>query len=243
MPDIRTDDGSRVVVLSGAGLSKASGIPTFRDADGLWEGFDVTEVATPEAWDRDATLVRRFYDGRRINCASVLPNPAHFALARLQHAVGVKRCTLVTQNIDGLLQKAGANDVIEMHGSLFRLRCAANVDHARVGVFGPQNANATCKLCGAPMRPDVVWFGEIPYDLERIHGAVTACDLFISVGTSGVVYPAAGLVALARATGAHTVEINPVPSGGPFDEVHAEPAEEAIPRVIGTWLGEELDLE
>lgn len=232
-----------MVVLSGAGLSKASGIPTFRDADGLWEGYEVTEVATPEAWERDPDLVRRFYDERRINCASVLPNEAHFALSRLQHAVGTRRCTLITQNIDGLLQKASANDVIEMHGSLFRLRCEASVDHPRVGVFGPQNPSATCKICGAAMRPDVVWFGEVPYDLDRIHEAVTTCDLFISVGTSGVVYPAAGLVALARAKGAHTVEINPAPSGGPFDEIHAEPAELAIPRVIGRWLGEDLDLD
>lgn len=243
MPDIRTDDGARVVVLSGAGLSKASGIPTFRDADGLWEGQEVMDVATPEAWVRDPLMVRRFYDERRINCASVLPNEAHFALARLQHAVGVKRCVLITQNIDGLLQKASANDVIEMHGSLFRLRCSAHVGHPRIGVFGPQNPGACCKLCGAPLRPDVVWFGEVPYDMDRIEQAVTACDLFISVGTSGVVYPAAGLVSLARAHGAHTVEINPFPSGGAFDEVHAEPAELAVPRVIGAWLQEDADPE
>lgn len=240
MPEIRTDEGTRVVVLSGAGLSKASGIPTFRDADGLWEGYDVFEVATPEAWARDPALVRRFYDERRINCASVLPNDAHFALARLQHAVGMKRCTLVTQNIDGLLLKASANDVIEMHGSLFRLRCEAEIEHPHLGVFGAQNPSATCRICGAKMRPDVVWFGEVPYEMDRIHAAVEACDLFISVGTSGLVYPAAGLVALAKAHGAHTVEINPVPSGAAFDEIHAEPAELALPRVIGTWLQEDI---
>jgi NAD-dependent deacetylase len=239
--DLSAVEGTRVVVLSGAGLSKASGIPTFRDADGLWEGHDVTQVATPEAWQRDAPTVRRFYDERRINCASVLPNDAHFALSRLQHAVGLARCTLITQNIDGLLQKAGANHVVEMHGSLFRLRCEADESHPRVGVFGPQNPDQTCKICGSRMRPDVVWFGEIPYDMDRIQQAVMACDLFLSVGTSGIVYPAAGLSALARAHGAKTIEINPEPSGGPFDEVVEDTAESALPRVVGKWLNEDAD--
>ncbi|MCA9569630.1 MAG: NAD-dependent deacylase [Myxococcales bacterium] len=241
MKDLRADEGRRVVVLSGAGLSKASGIPTFRDAEGLWEGHEVTEVATPEAWARDPATVRRFYDERRIACAAVMPNDGHFALSRLQHALGVKRCTLITQNIDGLLQKASAEHVIEMHGSLFRLRCADHREHPLVGVFGAQNPSAMCKVCGAPLRPDVVWFGEIPYDMDAIQHAVEGCDLFISVGTSGVVYPAAGLVSLARAHGAHTVEINPVPSGAPFDEQHVEPAEIALPRVVGAWLGEDID--
>lgn len=241
MEDLRADEGRRVVVLSGAGLSKASGIPTFRDAEGLWEGHDVTTVATPEAWEATPDRVRRFYDERRIACAPVLPNDGHFALSRLQHALGVKRCTLITQNIDGLLQKASAEHVIEMHGSLFRLRCSADVEHPMVGVFGPQNPDATCRICGAPMRPDVVWFGEIPYHMDAIEKAVRSCDLFISVGTSGVVYPAAGLVALAKACGAHTVEINPVRTGGPFDAEYQEPAEVALPRVVGGWLGEDVD--
>ncbi|MCB9676610.1 MAG: NAD-dependent deacylase [Alphaproteobacteria bacterium] len=241
MAELSADEGTRVVVLTGAGLSKASGIPTFRDADGLWEGYDVTEVATPHAWARDPSTVRRFYDERRINCASVLPNPAHFALSRLQHAVGVRRCTLITQNIDGLLQKASANDVIEMHGSLFRLRCEADLDHPRVGVFGPQNPGQACKICGAAMRPDVVWFGEMPYDMDKIEQAVVTCDLFLSVGTSGIVYPAAGLSALAKANGARTIEINPEPSGGPFDDVVRDTAEAAVPRFVGRWLKEDDD--
>jgi NAD-dependent deacetylase len=239
MQDLSANEGTRVVVLSGAGLSKASGIPTFRDADGLWEGQDVLTVATPEAWQRDAATVRRFYDERRVSCAPVMPNDGHTALSRLQHALGVKRCTLITQNIDGLLQKASAEHVIEMHGSLFRLRCEAAADHPKVGVFGAQNPDATCRICGASMRPDVVWFGEIPYELEAIEAAVQACDLFISVGTSGVVYPAAGLVALAKTYGATTVEINPEPSGADFDEVYAEAAEDALPRVVGAWLGDD----
>lgn len=241
MQDLSAHEGRRVVVLSGAGLSKASGIPTFRDADGLWEGHDLYEVATPEAWQRDAATVRRFYDERRINCAPVLPNEGHFALARLQHALGVKRCALITQNIDGLLQKASAEHVVEMHGSLFRLRCSADGTHPAIGVFGAQHPEAVCKTCGAPMRPDVVWFGEMPYAMDEIQDAVSNCDLFISVGTSGTVYPAAGLAALAKDCGATTIEINPVPTDGVFDEVHAEPAEIALPRVVGTWLGEDLD--
>ena len=133
---------SRIVVLSGAGLSKPSGIPTFRDADGLWEGHDITEVATPDAWFRDRELVRTFYDHRRVACANVLPNPGHDALAALQHNLGAKHVTLVTQNIDGLLQKASAEDVIEMHGSLWRLKCERDDAHPRIGVYGPQSRTA-----------------------------------------------------------------------------------------------------
>lgn len=240
MQDLSANEGRKVVVLSGAGLSKASGIPTFRDADGLWEGHDLLKVATPQAWRDDPETVRRFYDERRVSCAPVMPNDGHFALARLQHALSVKRCTLVTQNIDGLLQKASAEHVIEMHGSLFRLRCEADPSHPVVGVFGAQNPTASCKICGKAMRPDVVWFGEVPYQMDTIDAAVRACDLFISVGTSGVVYPAAGLAASAKANGATTIEINPVPSGGPFDQVYDEPAEDALPRVIGKWLQEDL---
>lgn len=240
MQDLSANEGRKVVVLSGAGLSKASGIPTFRDADGLWEGHDIMSVATPEAWKNDPDTVRRFYDERRVSCATVMPNDGHLALSRLQHALSTKRCTLVTQNIDGLLQKGSAEHVIEMHGSLFRLRCEDDPTHPVVGVFGAQNPTASCKICGKFMRPDVVWFGEIPYQMDAIDAAVRACDLFISVGTSGVVYPAAGLAALAKATGATTIEINPVPSGGPFDQVYDEPAEDALPRVIGAWLQEDL---
>jgi NAD-dependent deacetylase len=233
------DEGTRVVVLSGAGLSQASGIPTFRDSDGLWQGRSIQDVATPEGWHADRELVRTFYDQRRIACAQVLPNPGHEALARLQHALGVKRCTLVTQNIDGLLQKASAADVIEMHGSLWRLRCERDSQHPLIGVYGPQNRDARCSICEAMLRPDVVWFGELPSDMEGIHQAVATCDVFMSIGTSGVVYPAAGLVRIAKSGGARTIEVNPKPSGGLFDEVIEERAEEALPRLIGRWLNEE----
>ena len=228
----------QIVVLSGAGLSAASGVPTFRDADGLWEGHRFEDVATPQAWFRDRELVRRFYDQRRVNCASVLPNPGHEALARLQHLLGPKQVTLVTQNVDGLLQKASANDVIEMHGSLFRLKCEHSDDHPRIGVYGPQDRDGVCSVCGAAMRPDIVWFGEMPEYMERIEHALRGCELFVSVGTSGVVYPAAGFSQMARQLGAHCVEVNPNPSGGVFHEVIAEGSETALPRLVGHWLGE-----
>lgn len=232
-------EGSRVVVLSGAGLSKASGIPTFRDADGLWEGTPVAKVATPSAWQGDRELVRRFYDERRVNCASVLQNPGHEAVARLQHALGEERCMLVTQNVDGLLQKAGAHDVVEMHGSIWRVRCESDADHPRLGVFGPQSRTQKCAMCGSLMRPDVVWFGEVPYDMDRIHSALQTCNLFIAVGTSGVVYPAADFVRTAREAGAHTMEVNVDPTGnGAFDEVIPQAAETALPELIGRWLDE-----
>lgn len=224
------------MVLSGAGLSAASGVPTFRDANGLWEGHRVEEVATPGAWFSDRDLVRDFYDQRRIACAAVSPNPGHDALAQLQGALGADRVTLVTQNIDGLLGKAEAKEVIEMHGSLWHLKCEANDDHPRVAVEGRQDPTASCEVCGALLRPDVVWFGEMPYAMERIYRLLSECTLFLSVGTSGLVYPAAGFVAQARAVGAWCVEVNPSPAGGPFQQVISEGSETALPRVLGEWL-------
>jgi len=235
----RIDEGSRIVILSGAGLSRASGVPTFRDADGLWRGHRFEEVASPLAWARDRELVRVFYDERRLKGAQVLPNPGHEALSRLQHSLGRRRVVLVTQNVDGLLQKAGAIEVLEMHGSLWRLRCEADDAHPHVGVYGAQDREARCVECGAWLRPDVVWFGEIPRHMERIAEALSTCELFVSVGTSGVVYPAAGFAALAHQYGATTVEVNPRPSGGAFDEVVAEGSEVALPRLVAEWLGEE----
>ncbi len=224
-----------VVVLSGAGLSAASGVPTFRGAGGLWEGHAVEDVATPEAWVRDATLVRRFYDARRAGVARVAPNAGHYALARLQRALGPARVLLVTQNIDGLLGVAGAPEVLEMHGALRKLRCAAREDHPWVDIVGDQDPRARC-ACGAPLRPAVVWFGERPLYMDRITAALAACNLFVSVGTSGLVYPAAGFVRLARQVGARCVEINPEPAGGPFHETIAEGGEVALPRLVDALL-------
>lgn len=232
----RPSPSDRVVILSGAGLSAASGVPPFRGPGGLWEGHRATDLATPEAWRADAELVRRFYDLRRDLVESVGPNPGHDALVRLQRAWGAERCFLVTQNIDGLLGVAGASDVVEMHGSLRRLKCERFDEHPRRGVEGRQDREQRCAACGGRMRPDVVWFGEVPYAMERIYAALAACTFFVSVGTSGVVYPAAGFSSGANRVGATCIEVNPNPAGGPFDHVLREGAETALPRLIDDWI-------
>ena len=233
LPSPGPDD--RVVILSGAGLSAASGVPTFRGAGGLWEGHDAMQLATPEAWRADSELVRRFYDYRREVVEGVSPNPGHDALVRLQAAWGAERCALVTQNVDGLLGEAGASDVVEMHGSLRRLKCEGTDAHPRIDVRGPQG-DARCAVCGRGMRPDVVWFGEMPYAMDPIQSMLARCGLFVSVGTSGVVYPAAGFVAIAKHFGAVCIEVNPAPAGGPVDAAIAEGAETALPRMVDAWL-------
>lgn len=235
MPPLAPTD--HVFVLSGAGLSKGSGIPTFRDAGGLWEGHDPMEVATPEAWQADADLVRRFYDARRLNVERCAPNPGHDALARLQQALGPDRVSLVTQNIDGLLSIAGAPEVIEMHGSLRWLRCEHDEGHPHVLVRGTQDPERRCGECPGRLRPAIVWFGEIPLHMDRIEAALQRADWFVSVGTSGIVYPAAGLVRFARHIGARTIEVNPEPTGGGFDQVIAAPSEDALPALVDEWLG------
>lgn len=227
----------RVVVLSGAGLSAASGVPTFRDADGLWEGHEVTEVATPDAWRRDPALVRRFYDLRRAHVRRVAPNPGHEALVRWQRAWGTERVVLVTQNVDGLLQRAGAPEVWDMHGSLDRVRCEHDPTHPTRVQHGDLDPDAACAVCGGRLRPDIVWFGEVPHFLDPSLEALARCDLFLAVGTSGVVYPAAGFGQVARRAGARTVEVNPAPSGAPwFDRVVAEGSETALPRLVDAVL-------
>jgi len=236
MPPSPPSPDSLIVILSGAGLSAASGVPTFRDANGLWEGHDVQQVATPQAWFRDRPLVRRFYDERRLSCAEVAPNPGHEALARLQRTWGEDRVMLVTQNIDGLLGQAGASKVFEMHGSLWRLKCEADHSHPTLDLSGRQDPDAGCARCGALLRPDVVWFGEMPYFLDRIFAALQVADHFVSVGTSGLVYPAAGFVAQARQHGATCTEVNPQPTGAGFQHVLAEGSETALPRLVDRWL-------
>jgi len=222
----------RIVVLTGAGISAESGVPTFRDANGLWEGHRVEEVATPEGFEADPDLVLRFYDERRRSAASVVPNAAHRALARLEGAIG-DDLLVVTQNVDDLHERAGSDNLVHMHGELRRALCIAC--GARPEWTGDLIDRPPCPACGERMlRPDVVWFGELPYGLDRIEQAVVACDVFVSIGTSGVVYPAAGYVALAAAFGARTVELNLEPSDGivPFDEVRAGRATEVVPAWV-----------
>jgi NAD-dependent deacetylase len=230
------DTSTHVLVLTGAGISAESGVPTFRGPDGLWEGHRVEDVATPEAFERDPETVQSFYDARRAAVASVSPNAAHDALARLEDALG-DDLLVVTQNVDDLHERAGTRNLVHMHGELRKALCAAC--GARVPWDGTLIERPPCPACGARMlRPDVVWFGEMPYELERIEQAVIACDVFVAIGTSGEVYPAAGYVALAAAFGAHTIELNLAPADGivPFDEVRAGPATQVVPA----WVDEQL---
>ena len=222
----------KIVVLSGAGLSAESGLGTFRDVDGLWSRYDLAEVATPEGHAADPAKVLGFYDARRANMRSAEPNAAHVALARLSGRTGV---TLVTQNVDDLLERAGARDVIHMHGELARALCHSCGARWDAGeVIAPDDA---CPRCAArACRPDVVWFGEMPYRMERIETAMAQVDLFVSIGTSGEVYPAAGFVEAARSEGAATLELNLDASGARFDEVREGPATEIVP----IWVDEVL---
>ncbi|MEM8825782.1 MAG: NAD-dependent deacylase [Pseudomonadota bacterium] len=222
-----------ITVLTGAGISAESGVATFRGPDGLWEGHRVEDVATPEAFARDPVLVQRFYDARRTALGTVEPNSAHRALARLARDWD-GALTLVTQNVDDLHERGGSPDVIHMHGELTRVLCLA--------CGARQTAPATlideppCAHCAAPghMRPDIVWFGEMPYHMPRIETALAAADLFVSIGTSGAVYPAAGFVQLAAANGARTLELNLDPSEGThlFDEARHGPAGTLVPAWV-----------
>ena len=199
---------SRTVVLTGSGISAESGVPTFREAQtGLWERFDPQELATPEAFERDPGLVWDWYAWRRKLVAQAAPNPGHLALAEMQD-LG-QHFTLVTQNVDGLHQQAGSRDVIELHGNLRRTRCS--VEDVEVEECEDSGSPPVCPSCGAPLRPDVVWFGEMlpPGALDAASKAASDADLFLSVGTSSLVYPAAELPYEALESGATLVEINP----------------------------------
>ncbi|GAA5524231.1 NAD-dependent protein deacylase [Microbulbifer aestuariivivens] len=199
----------RIVVLTGAGISAESGIRTFRGGDGLWENHRLEDVATPAAFIRDPELVQRFYNARRrqLLSAAVAPNAAHVALAELERKFPGE-FLLVTQNIDDLHERAGSHKLIHMHGELRKARCQAS--GKLYPVDGDLSTDIPCDCCGAPgnLRPHVVWFGEMPLQMERIYDALSRCDLFISIGTSGNVYPAAGFVECANMAGAHTVELN-----------------------------------
>ena len=198
-----------VFVLTGAGMSAESGIPTFRDAlTGLWEKFSPEELATPEAFERDPELVWKWYEWRRELVRKAEPNPGHYAIADL--ARRVPRLTLVTQNVDGLHQRAGSTDAIEYHGNILRDRC---IREAVVATRAEWSASGLpeCAACGGPLRPDVVWFGEAIPRGPMLHASAAAetCDAFLSIGTSSLVYPAAGLAEAALRAGATIIEVNP----------------------------------
>jgi NAD-dependent deacetylase len=225
---------ARIVVLSGAGLSAESGLGTFRDASGIWTKYDLQAVATPEGFAVNPALVHAFYNARRANMTAAQPNDAHAALARLSQRPDV---LLVTQNIDNLLERAGATGVVHMHGELARALC--NRCHQTWEAPPEMHASDTCPTCGAQAtRPDVVWFGEMPYHMERIEIALGQCELFVSIGTSGTVYPAAGFLTAARAQGAVTLELNLEPSeqASVFAQRRFGPATEIVPA----WVDEIL---
>jgi NAD-dependent deacetylase len=226
-----------IVVLTGAGVSAESGLRTFRADDGLWEEHRIEDVCTPEAFVRDPALVHQFYDARRARAAEVEPNPAHQALARLE-AEWDGAFLLVTQNVDSLHERAGSKRLIHMHGQLDSGWCLSCGE--RFGWEGPMGEGASCPACGGAgaVRPDIVWFGEMPYEMERIEAALRGAHLFVSIGTSGAVYPAAGFVQTARYVGAKTMEINLEPSLGSvfFDEARIGPAGVEVPK----WVDELL---
>lgn len=196
----------RVVVLTGAGISAESGIRTFRASDGLWEEHRVEDVATPQGFRRDPELVYRFYNARRAQLQEVAPNAAHFALVELEHRLG-KNFTLITQNVDDLHERAGSS-VIHMHGALYEAWCLhCNQVSAWQGDMDARSRCPSCQYAGF-LRPNIVWFGEVPYFMDEIEQALARCEVFAAIGTSGNVYPAAGFVAMARRAGAHCVEIN-----------------------------------
>jgi NAD-dependent deacetylase len=229
-----------VVVLTGAGISAESGLPTFRGSDGLWLGWRLEDVATPEAFARQPDVVQRFYDLRRrqLLAPEIGPNPAHRALAELEQR-WPGPVLIVTQNIDDLHERAGSENLIHMHGELLKARCTvcAVVSPWRDDLAGAHRCPACA--CADLLRPHVVWFGEMPLELNPISEALAACDLFLAIGTSGQVYPAAGFVEEVRRNGrAHTVQLNLEPSAvdSLFAERHRGPASEVVPRYINDLL-------
>jgi NAD-dependent deacetylase len=220
-----------VVVLTGAGISKDSGLPTFREAQtGLWASYRPEELATPEAFARQPALVWRWYAWRRSLAAAATPNAGHRAIVALQRLA--RRCTLVTQNVDGLHRRAGSGNVLELHGDIGRILCSrCRRVHEEYGEGEPPS----CAACGGLLRPDVVWFGEVLPEaaLSAAHHAAGACDVLLSVGTSGMVYPAAGLVHHAAASGAMIVLVNPDADAAPAGAIHlAGGASDVLPPLV-----------
>ena len=225
----------RVVVLTGAGISAESGIRTFRDSNGLWEDHAIEDVASPQGFARNPALVQRFYNARRQQLLSgnVHPNAAHIALAQLETMLD-HSFTLVTQNVDDLHERAGSQAVLHMHGELLRAKCVHSKQS--MPIHTDLDLSSTCDCCPVPkpLRPDIVWFGEMPYHMDKIEQALWHADLFVSIGTSGNVYPAAGFVQLATEAGAYCVELNLEPSQGQsmFDEKHYGPASTLVPAFV-----------
>ncbi|WP_312796138.1 NAD-dependent deacylase [Tianweitania sp.] len=228
---------SSIVILTGAGISAESGVDTFRDKGGIWSKVDLQDVATPQGFKRDPERVHAFYNDRRAGLKTVQPNAAHRTLARLE-AEFRGSVLVITQNIDNLHERAGTKHLLHMHGELTKVFCT------KCGTHRDEHGDLTtfdyCSHCGATgtLRPDIVWFGEMPYHMDEIHEALHRCDLFIAIGTSGSVYPAAGFVEEAHAIGAHTVELNlePTEHDSAFDEVRRGRATELVPAYVEELL-------
>ncbi|NHO31099.1 NAD-dependent deacylase [Acetobacter fallax] len=233
----------RMVILTGAGISRESGLDTFRDEGGIWSRIRLEDVCTPEGFARDPDTVDDFYNKRRRELSTAEPNAAHRALADLEAAYGNMTddaFLLITQNIDDLHERAGSENLVHIHGELLRLRCL-NCGATPLWATDCQR-NTPCPACGQPhLRPDVVWFGELPLHMERIQRALERCEVFVAIGTSATVYPAAGFVDEVSGQ-ARTVELNLVPSGnaGLFDEVSYGEATTIVPRFVRDYLAENL---
>ncbi len=231
----------RIVILTGAGISRESGLDTFRDEGGIWSQVRLEDVCTPEGFARNPEAVDDFYNRRRRELATAEPNAAHHALAELEAAYGDNTddtFLLVTQNIDDLHERAGSKNLVHMHGELLRLRClnCGATPHWTTDC----HRDTPCPSCGRPrLRPDIVWFGEMPMHMDRIQRALEQCDTFVAIGTSATVYPAAGFVHEASGH-ARTVELNLVPSGNAtlFDEIASGPATTIVPRFVRDTLAE-----
>ena len=233
------DSSSKVVILTGAGVSAESGVRTFRDNDGLWEDHRVEDVATPHAWVNNPYLVWRFYQERRRQLLSVDPNPGHFAIAQFEQYLG-EGFTLITQNVDDLHERAGSKNVIHMHGELAKLRCEMC---KHVGIYQEmehyEQEFIPCSECDyETLRPHIVWFGEVPFEMGKIQAVVSNCEVFISIGTSGHVYPAAGLIEIAKSNSAHCIGVNlesPL-NARYFDEFFQGKAGEILPPLVQKWI-------
>jgi NAD-dependent deacetylase len=227
----------RIVILTGAGISAESGIRTFRDNNGLWEDHDIEDVATPQGFQRNPALVWEFYKQRYSQLATVKPNPAHYALKKMEDALQDRFC-LVTQNVDGLHHVAGNKRIYEMHGRLRECFCIGCHKHFHMDDVDLSLKIPECPTCGKYLRPDVVWFGEIPYYMNEIERKLSQTNYLIVIGTSGVVYPAAGFAALAKMRRAKIIGINlePPENAHEFDEFFQGKSGDILPDLVEDWI-------
>jgi len=230
-----------IVVLTGAGISAESGVKTFRDYDGLWENHRIEDVATPEAFERDPVLVWRFYKQRYFQSLEVQPNPGHMALVELEKHFG-ENFLLVTQNVDGLHTRAGSQRLLEMHGRLLTCFCVCCKANFKMSEVDLNPDIPVCPACSDSLRPDIVWFGEMPYFLDEIYVALTKATVFISIGTSGMVYPASQFIAMARHKKAKTIGVNyDKPENNMYiDEFHQGKSGEILPVLVKQWIEETM---